>query len=130
MEVRVTIKWTDVAKQSLKSLPYKVRKGLLTKADELMEGGDPRERHKPLKGPLLGYYRIVYSRYRAIFKVEEDSLASGDKLLYVTVIFVAAGIRKEFDKKDIYRVARKLVETVLDEGDEIEIESRKAEQDD
>ena len=31
------------------------------------------------------------------------------------VIFIAAGIRKELDKKDVYRVARKLVESVLPE---------------
>jgi mRNA interferase RelE/StbE len=115
MEVRVDVKWTKTAKESLKGLPLKVRKGLLKKADELTNGTDPREWCKPLTGPLQGYYRIVYSRYRAIFTVREETSAGGDKLLHLNVIFVAAGIRKELDKKDVYRVARKLVEYVLPE---------------
>jgi mRNA-degrading endonuclease RelE of RelBE toxin-antitoxin system len=115
MEVRVRVRWTQTAKESLKGLPFKVRKGLLEKADDLADGPDPRERCKPLAGPLQGYYRIVYSRYRAIFSVKEKKLANGDKLLYLDVIFIAAGIRKELDKKDVYRVAQKLVESVLPE---------------
>ena len=115
MEVRVNIKWTETAKELLKNLPLKVRKGLFKKADKLANGTDPREYCKPLTGPLQGYYRIVYSRYRAIFTVTEETLASGDKLLHLNVIFIAAGIRKEMDKKDIYRLAHKLVEHVLPE---------------
>ena len=113
METRVTIQWTDTAKESLKRLPLKVRAGLLNKADELAGCGDPRKCCKALTGPLAGYYRIVYSRYRAIFSVEEEQLVSGDVLLHLRVIFIAAGIRKEFDRNDVYRVAVKLVEDVL-----------------
>jgi mRNA-degrading endonuclease RelE of RelBE toxin-antitoxin system len=115
MEVKVHVRWTETAKESLKRLPPKVRKGLLDKADELTHGPDPRERCKPLTGPLQGCYRIVYSRYRAIFSVREENLANGDQLLHLEVIFIVAGIRKEYDKKDIYRVAKKLVESVLPE---------------
>lgn len=115
MEVRVNIRWTETAKESLKGLPLKVREGLLRKADGLTNGTDPREWCKPLTGPLQGYYRIVYSRYRAIFTVKEEMSASGDKLLHLNVIFIAAGIRKELDRKDVYRVAMKLVEHVLPE---------------
>ena len=128
MEVRVHIRWTETAKESLKGLPLKVRKGLLAKADELTEGPDPRERCKPLTGPLQGYYRIVYSRYRAIFSVKEEKLANGDKLVHLDVVFIAAGIRKELDKKDVYRVAQKLVESVLPELsggiDEVELKEK------
>jgi mRNA-degrading endonuclease RelE of RelBE toxin-antitoxin system len=128
MEVRVRIRWTETAKKSLKALPLKVRKGLLEKADRLKEGPDPRERCKPLTGPLQGCHRIVYSRYRAIFSVREEELAGGDKLLHLEVIFIAAGIRKELDKKDVYRVAQKLVESVLPElagdVDEMELEEK------
>jgi mRNA-degrading endonuclease RelE of RelBE toxin-antitoxin system len=114
MEVKVIVRWTDTAKKSLKGLPLKVRKGLLGKADEMIESRtDPRTYCKPLTGPLQGYYRIVYSRYRAIFTVDEEQLIGGDTLLRLTVVFIAAGIRKELDKKDIYRVAQKLVESVL-----------------
>jgi mRNA-degrading endonuclease RelE of RelBE toxin-antitoxin system len=113
MEVRVNLKWTKTAKESLGSLSPKVRKGLLAKTDELANGTDPRKWCKPLTGPLQGYYRIVYSRYRAIFSVKEEVLASGDKILNLSVIFISVGIRKELDKNDVYRVARKLVEHVL-----------------
>lgn len=122
MECRVSIKWTDTAKESLRALPKKVRKGLLDKADELLDCGDPRKCYKPLTGPLQGHYRIVYSRYRAVFSVEEESLATGDKLLHLTVIFIAAGIRKAYDKNDIYRVAKKLVESVFSDEDVDEVE--------
>jgi len=37
--------------------------------------------------------------------------------LHLKVLFVAAGIRKEHDKKDIYRVAEKLVRLVLDDDE-------------
>jgi mRNA-degrading endonuclease RelE of RelBE toxin-antitoxin system len=113
VEVKVTVKWTDTAIESLKRLPLKVRAGLLAKADELTGGADPRKTCKPLTGPLQGYYRIVYSRYRAIFTVREELSAGGDVLLQLTVIFVTAGIRKEMDKRDVYRLAQKLVEHVL-----------------
>ena len=127
MEVRVHVRWTETAKESLKGLPLKVRKGLLEKADKLAEGPDPRTWCKPLTGPLQGYYRIVYSRYRAIFSVKEEELVNGDKLLHLEVVFIAAGIQKEIDKKDVYRVAKKLVESVLPElsGDLDEVELKK-----
>jgi hypothetical protein len=114
---------------SLKSLPLKVRAGLLDKADDLKKSGDPRECRKPLTGPLQGYYRIVYSRYRAIFTVEEEPLAGGDVLLHLKVVFIVAGTRKEFDRNDVYRVARKLVEHVLPElpGELDEFEPREKE---
>lgn len=121
MEARVIIKWTETAKESLKRLPLKVRAGLLKKADELaIQGVDPRKFSKPLTGPLQGYYRIVYSRYRAIFTVQEETLDSGDVRLHLHVIFIAAGIRKEMDKKDIYKLAHKLVEHVLPDLPDLE----------
>lgn len=108
MKCRVSIEWTETAKESLKALPKKVRKGLLDKADELLEGGDPRQAHKPLVGPLAGLYSIKYSRYRALYQVTEERTAGGVLLLHLRVTFVLAGQRKEFDKHDVYRVAEKL----------------------
>ncbi len=101
---------------------------MLDKADQLTECDDPRKHCKRLAGPLEGCYRIVYSRYRAIFTVEEEPLATGDVLVHLKVIFVVAGIRKEFDRNDVYRVAKKLVENVLptlsDEIDEFELREK------
>jgi mRNA-degrading endonuclease RelE of RelBE toxin-antitoxin system len=111
------MQWTETAKNALRKLPPKVRRGILNKADELLDG-DPRERAKPLKGP--GYYRIVYSRYRAVFSVEEERIASGDVLLHIKVLFVIAGIRKEHDKKDVYKVAEKIVKLILNDGETLE----------
>ena len=63
---------------------------------------DPEVRGKPLDDDLAGYrsIRAVGQRYRIIYRVERA---------IVTVIVVAAGIRKEGSREDIYRVAAKLV---------------------
>lgn len=112
MNFSVAILWTTTAKEGLKRLPKKVRKGLLDKADELLTT-DPRTASKPLTGLLQGYYRITYARYRAIYCVQEECLASGELRLRLIVTFVVAGIRKEHDKQDVYRVAERLVRLVL-----------------
>lgn len=106
---RVLIQWTDTAKAGLGELPRKVRRGLLDKANLLRESISPDTIHKPLTGPLQGYFRICYARYRAIYRVNRETLASGDVLQTVRILFVAAGIRKEGDKNDIYRLAEKLI---------------------
>ena len=92
--------------------------GLLDKANELRDADDPSAVHKPLTGPLQGYYRICYSRYRAIYSVQRKDLASGDVLHHITIRFVVAGVRKEGDKKDVYRLAQKLLELGLLDGNE------------
>ena len=121
MERQVRIQWTETAKNGLRKLPQKVRKGLFRKVDDLAKG-DPSKTYKPLTGPLQGYYRIRYSRYRAIYTVEEESIANGDVLTHVRVLFVAVGIRKEGDKHDIYKLAEKLVELGLISTEEEESE--------
>lgn len=110
---RVQIRWTSTAKELLKSLPEKVCEGLLNKADELYECSDPKRAHKPLTGSLQGYYRITYSRYRAIYTVEEAEVANGETVINITIIFVAAGKRQERSKRDVYKVAEKIVELGL-----------------
>lgn len=123
---QVRILWTATAKKGLAELPYKVRKGLLDKADNLLEAADPTQLGKPLVGPLAGYYRIAYSRYRAVYSVEEERLASGEIAVNITVRFVAAGQRKEGDKRDVYRLAMKLIELGAIELDEDEGEGDEA----
>jgi len=63
---------------------------------------DPELRGKPLGDDLAGYrsVRAVGQRYRIIYRVERSM---------VVVMVVAAGIRKEGSREDIYRVAAKLV---------------------
>ena len=113
---RVVIQWTDTAIRQLTKLPPKVRRGLWNKADALRECDDPRTAAKRLVGPLEGYYRIVYSRYRAIFSYQEEELANGETVLRILIRFVAVGIRKEGDKRDVYRFAMRLLKLgALDE---------------
>ena len=107
---RIKIDWTETAKQSLKRPPAKVRRGLLEEADGLLTSTDPRSAPKPLTGPLSGCHRITYGRYRAIYTVRDDG--EGVSLTFV-VIFVAAGIRRERSKDDIYRLAEKLIDLGL-----------------
>lgn len=124
MDIRVTIQWTETAKEKLKALPRKVRKGLVDKIDALSDPGvDPRNAHKPLVGPLQGLYRITYGRYRAVYSTETDHLASGDLLIRVIVRIVAVGIRKDGDKHDVYDLAKKLVEMGLIDVTETDIDA-------
>jgi len=65
---------------------------------------------------LTGYYGITYGRYRAIYTVNEHEQANGRVIVTVRVRFVAAGMRKASDKKDVYNLARRLLERgLLDE---------------
>ena len=116
MECLVSIAWTTTAKRGLSNLPKKVQRGLIEKIDEL-SGSDPRAGNKPLIGPLQGCYRIVYSRYRAVYRVEEEKLANGETLIHLKVLFIAVGIRKERDKKDVYKLAEKLIRLTLPEAE-------------
>lgn len=116
---RVVIQWTSCAKRCLAQLPHKVRKGLLEKADRLAECGDPRKVFKALQGPLKGYYRLTYSRYRAVYSVDEEELADGTVLICFRVRFVVAGIRKEGDKNDVYNFALRMLNLgVIDDSPE------------
>lgn len=110
---RVRIQWTTTAKECLKKLPPKVQRGLIEKADDLCSCSDPAGAHKPLTGPLANYNRITYSRYRAVYRVEEDHIANGNVLVTITITFVAAGKREEHSRQDVYKVAQKLVEMGL-----------------
>jgi len=113
---RVTIKWTDTAKAGLRQLPKAVRRGLLRKADLLYHADDPggpQSPHKPLTGPLQGYYRITHGRYRAIYTVKKRQTRQGEVRWHIHIIFIAAGIRKERSKDDVYRLAHKLVKLGL-----------------
>lgn len=110
MTHRVTIRWTETAKKQLAELPPKVRRGLLDKANDLRNVANPLDVNKPLVGPLAGYNRICYARYRAIYTATEEPIANGDTLIHLTVIFIAVGQRKERDKNDIYRIAEKVVD--------------------
>src|SRR5437879_2827590 len=110
--IRVTIQWTETAKNHLVSLPKPIRKGLIRKIGALRDS-DPRLAGKALIGPLMGYRSITHGRYRAIFSVEEEKGAGADVRLIVRVYVETVGIRRDRDKKDVYKIALKLVELGL-----------------
>ena len=106
---RIPVQWTATAKDGLAKLPPKARRGLLEKARELEHGDDPGKAHKPLAGPLAGYFRLTYARYRAIYMVDVEKLPDNSTIAIIRVLFVACGIRKEGDRKDVYRLAKKML---------------------
>ena len=66
---------------------------------------DPEKQGKALVKKLAGFRSIhVAGRYRIIYKIDQDS---------DSVWIVAAGIRKEGDQKDIYRIAKRLLKLGL-----------------
>ena len=89
------------ARGTLKAIAdRRVREKLAAVIDSLES--DPELRGKPLDGELAGYRSIrpVGQRYRIVYRVERSR---------VTVIIVAAGIRKGGSREDIYAIAARLV---------------------
>jgi mRNA interferase RelE/StbE len=72
--------------------------------DRLAE--DPDKQGKPLVAELSGFrsIRAAGQRYRIIYKIIRKQ---------VVVVIVAASIRKEGHKKDIYQLAKKLLKLKL-----------------
>lgn len=73
------------------------------KVDEKISAlaNDPEKQGKELGGDLEGYrsVRAAGQRYRIIYRVDGEN---------VVVIVVALGIRKEGDKKDVYKLTQRL----------------------
>jgi mRNA interferase RelE/StbE len=84
----------------LKIADRRIQEKLLERMTAL--AGDPELQGKPLGDDLAGYrsVRAVGQRYRIIYRIERSE---------VVVVVVAAGIRKEGSREDVYRVAAKLI---------------------
>ena len=82
----------------------RIREKICERIDGLKE--EPEKQGKPLIGELSGYrsIRAVGQRYRIIYRVEGSM---------VLVIVVAIGIRKESARRDIYSLAKKLIQLKL-----------------
>jgi mRNA interferase RelE/StbE len=92
---------TPLARGMLEAIAdRRVREKLANAIDSLES--DPELRGKPLGDDLAGYrsVRAVGQRYRIIYRVERSE---------VVIVIVAAGIRKEGSREDVYRVAAKLI---------------------
>ena len=82
----------------------RIRGLLVTRMEQL--ANEPEKQGDPLSGELDGYrsVRAVDQRYRIIYTIDQGR---------VIVIVVAAGIRREGDRRDIYSVARRLFQQGL-----------------
>ena len=81
----------------------KIKRIIMLRIEKLSE--DPEKQGKMLTKELSGFRSIhTAGRYRIIYKVEEST---------VIVYIMAAGIRKQGDKKDIYKITKKLLKAGL-----------------
>ena len=103
--MKYTVRLTQQAKKMLAAISDK---RVQTKLAERMEklSQSPEKQGKALLSSLSGYrsVRAVGQRFRIIYTIDDD---------IVTVLVVALGIRKEKDKKDIYQLAKKLIQKNL-----------------
>jgi len=98
------IRITDTCLVLIEKIPdKKLQQTILDRIENLSH--DPGKQGKSLVKDLSGFRSIhAAGRYRIIYKIDEQTV-----LVYV----LAAGIRKEGDKKDIYRIAKKLLDAGL-----------------
>ena len=98
MSYRIAL--TPTAMQLLSDISdRRIRKKIGGVIDRLSE--EHEKQGKAFLGELTGFrsVRAVGQRYRVIYKVTPEE---------ILVVIVAAGIRKEGDKQDIYNLAKKL----------------------
>ena len=104
---RITIHWTDNAKDGLSKMPGPMSKGMAKKADSLLRCDDPRKVGKPLRGILHGFYSLRFNRYRALYSVKENLSPDGKSSFSIEIVFVLVGMREEGSRSDVYNEAEK-----------------------
>ena len=81
----------------------KIQRTILDRIEQLSE--EPDKQGKNLVQDLAGFRSVhAAGRYRIIYKIDKKT---------VIVYVLTAGIRKEGDKKDIYKIAKKLLNAGL-----------------
>ncbi len=81
----------------------KIQRTILKRIERLAE--EPDKQGKILVKELSGFRSIhAAGRYRIIYKVDKNT---------VIIYILAAGIRKQGDKKDIYQITKKLLKAGL-----------------
>ena len=103
--MRWQIKLTLPALEQLAAIKdTRVRESISRRID--IFANDPERQGKPLSDELTGYrsIRAVGQRYRILYKLEAEQ---------VIVVVVALGMRKQWDKKDVYELAKKLAQLGL-----------------
>ena len=91
---------TDTCLALIEKIPdKKIRRTIIKRIEGLSE--EPDKQGKMLVKDLSGFRSIhAAGRYRIIYKVDKQT---------VIIYILAAGIRKQGDKKDIYEIAKKLL---------------------
>ena len=102
MKYRILI--TDTCLRLIEKIPdKKIQRSILDRIQKLSD--EPENQGKKLVKDLAGFRSVhAAGRYRIIYKIEKRTV-----IIYV----LAAGIRKEGDKKDIYKIAKKLLDAGL-----------------
>ena len=102
MKYRILI--TDTCLNLIKKIrDKKIQRTILDRIQKL--SNEPEKQGKNLVKDLSGFRSVhAAGRYRIIFKTDKQTV-----IIYV----LAAGIRKEGDKKDIYEIAKKLLNAGL-----------------
>lgn len=97
MEYKVEV--TPLAIELLSKVKDKREQQGLSKRIEQLKF-EPDKQGKALSGRLQGYrsIRALGQRYRIVYRVDKEK---------IIVVIVGAGIRKEGDKKDIYKILNK-----------------------
>jgi mRNA interferase RelE/StbE len=96
-----TIRWSAQARDMLISIRDRRVREKIVEQVRLLEA-EPEKQGKHLIGELSGYrsLRAVGQRYRIIYRIEKEK---------TMVWIIALGIRKEGSKRDIYTLAKKLL---------------------
>ena len=107
MKYRILI--TDTCLSLIGKIPdKKTQRTVLNRIQKLSH--EPDKQGKKLVKDLAGFRSVhAAGRYRIIYKIDKQTV-----IIYV----LAAGIKKEGDKKDIYKIAKKLLNAGLLDLDE------------
>ena len=102
MKYRILI--TDTCLRLIQRIPdKKIQRSILDRIQKLSD--EPEKQGKKLVKDLSGFLSVHAAvRYRVLYKIDKRT---------VIVYVLAAGIRKEDDKKDIYKIAKKLLDAGL-----------------
>jgi mRNA interferase RelE/StbE len=98
--VTYEVRLTDICLSQIEKIPdQKIQAKIIDRIEGLQR--DPEKQGKMLVQKLAAFRSVhLAGRYRIIYEFDTDSQ---------TVWALAAGIRKEGDKKDIYEIAKKLL---------------------
>jgi len=102
--LKYRIRITETCLRLILRIPdRKIQRSILDRIQKLSD--EPEKQGKKLVRDLSGFRSVhAAGRYRVLYKIDKRT---------VIVYVLAAGIRKEGDKKDIYEIAKKLLDAGL-----------------